>query len=117
MSNPAYSKSRYSKPRLVRKASGGEVPGTDETSPIDEADAEYEEYEDLDEYDEDYDAYEDGDEPTGLFSSPARTVAMAMSLVVLLVIAGSIAWLLGQKAHEPSTLSSSTAQSTNLNVS
>src|SRR5439155_8793110 len=76
MSNTA-----YSKPRRVPRDFYKETPGEDEP---------YEEYEE--EYEE-----EEPEESVGLFSTPARTVALVTSLVVLLFVAAAGAWLLGQK--------------------
>jgi thiol-disulfide isomerase/thioredoxin len=88
------SETAYSKTRRVRKASYNE-------SPI-----ETDQYAEDDEYDEYAEDDEDGDydEPIGLFGTPARAATMVASLIVLLFVAGSIAWLLGQKAKESSNV-------------
>jgi thiol-disulfide isomerase/thioredoxin len=84
------SETAYSKTRRVRKGSYNESPIETEQYAEDDG------YEEYDEYDEDGDY----DEPSGLFSTPARAVTMVASIIVLLFVAGSIAWLLGQKAKE-----------------
>jgi thiol-disulfide isomerase/thioredoxin len=87
------SETAYSKTRRVRKGSYNEAPIEAEQY------AEDEDYEEYDEYPED----EEYDEPIGIFGTPARAATMVASLIVLLFVAGSIAWLLGQKAKESST--------------
>ena len=84
MSNTA-----YSKPRRVPRDVYKEAPVEGEP---------YEEYEE--EYEE-----EEPEERVGLFSTPARTVALVTSLVVLLLVAVAGAWLLGQKVREGSKTS------------
>ncbi|MFL5732886.1 MAG: TlpA family protein disulfide reductase [Chloroflexia bacterium] len=86
MSNTAYHRTRR-----VPRDSYQEAPVQDE-----EAYLEDEGYDDYEEYDE-------SEERAGLFSSPARTVALVASFVVLLVVAVSIAWLLGQRAKSSSS--------------
>ena len=54
--------------------------------------------EDYEEYDE-YDEYEQPEENVGLFSTPARTVSIVISFVMLLGVAVFIAWSLGQQAR------------------
>lgn len=86
MSNTAYTKS-------------SRAPG----DPYDEGQATDEEY---DEYD-DYDEYGDPEEKVGLFSTPARTVSLVASFVVLLAVAVGIAWILGQNAKGSGAATSS----------
>src|SRR5438105_1373487 len=43
---------------------------------------------------------DDNDAPVGMFSTPGRIVAFTSSVVVLLVVAGAVAWLLGTRASD-----------------
>lgn len=92
MSNTAYSKLRS-------------VPVQD-TEDVD--DYEY------DEPDEEYEEYDESDEPTGLFSSPARTVALGFSLLLLFIVAGVVAWELGAKSGQSGQPGTGPSVSTNL---
>jgi thiol-disulfide isomerase/thioredoxin len=64
----------------------------------------------VDEFDEGVEEYYDEDseeelyeEPTGLFSTPARTLTVIGSLVLLLMVGLVVAWLLGAQAKKPAT--------------
>jgi len=76
-----------------------------------EPEPEYEEvYEDAEEYedgDEEYDEFLDDDAPVGIFSSPARTVMVIGSMMILLVIGVAIAWKLGEMSKTPVASASS----------
>src|SRR5438874_6260896 len=74
MSNTA-----YSKPRRVPRDFYKETPVDAEPS---------------EDYEEEYEE-EEPEEAVGLFSTPARTVALVTSVVVLLFVAVAAAWLLG----------------------
>ena len=49
--------------------------------------------------DEGYDEEGYDEAPVGIFSTPARTAAVVVCIALLFVVAGSLAWLLGQKSH------------------
>src|SRR4051812_46058699 len=71
-----------------------------------------EEYEDeVFEDDEDYgEVYDEPVGSVGLFSTPARTVAILVSVLLLFIVAGAAAWMLGQKAKNPPVASAGTTQ-------
>src|SRR5437016_5875485 len=94
MSNTAYTKSS--------RASDG-FPGKEQVAG--------EDYDEYDEYD-DYGEYDEPEERIGLFSTPARTVSLVASFIVLLAVAVFIAWTLGQQAKS-GTSSNGTYSSVN----
>ena len=61
-----------------------------------EYEEEYENEEEYEDADEEYDEILDDEAPVGIFSSPARTVMVIGSMMILLVIGVAIAWKLGE---------------------
>jgi len=76
-----------------------------------------EEYEDeVYEDDEDYgEVYDEPVESVGLFSTPARTAAILVSVLLLFAVAGTAAWMLGQRGKGGSTAQAAAQGSTSAN--
>src|SRR6478735_578744 len=77
-----------------------------------EAEYEDEVFEDDDDYGE---VYDEPVESVGLFSTPARTAAILLSVLLLFAVAGTAAWMLGQRAKggTPAPVSSQGGTNTN----
>src|SRR5215217_278541 len=76
------------------------VPASAYVADSDEDELYEDDYADEEAYDDDG-AVESSGAGSGLFSSPARTITLLFSILLLFVMAGVVAWLLGQSNKPP----------------
>lgn len=101
-----------------------------QSQPVDELEYDIEEYHENDDDHADYDMVYDngagydeeyyGVEPDslGLFSTPGRALLLIFSVLMLLLVTGTLAWLLGsQRSNSYTTRSIGASSSTNINTS